>query len=252
MTAFLQVSNTFSALNLPLQANDLLRKHSFWGLKLTEPLKCYTAPQANYWLRSRASGEKATFLKVCKHNKGGIFIGDAGRKRIQRVVLVRFDKGFGFNGLGDGGGGKDDGTNTRVVVNLILAIGLTYLTMTGQLGWVIDTIVSVWLLAVLLPIVGVGAFLWWAGRDMVQGSCPNCGNAFQVFKSTLNDDLQLCPFCSQPFSVVGDEFVSDPVKFSNQSPTLEEAFSDFFSGSKRGKDSSKAVVDVEAEVKDAE
>ena len=26
------------------------------------------------------------------------------------------------------------------------------------------------LIAVLVPIVGVGAFLWWAGRDMVQDS----------------------------------------------------------------------------------
>ena len=26
------------------------------------------------------------------------------------------------------------------------------------------------LFAVLLPIVGLGAFLWWAGRDMVQSS----------------------------------------------------------------------------------
>lgn len=26
------------------------------------------------------------------------------------------------------------------------------------------------LIAVLVPIVGVGAFLWWAGKDMVQDS----------------------------------------------------------------------------------
>ncbi|OWM81201.1 hypothetical protein CDL15_Pgr007232 [Punica granatum] len=53
-------------------------------------------------------------------------------KRRKRVVLVRFNNqgGFGFNG---GGGGKDDGVTARVVGNLVLAIGLTYLSMTGQL-----------------------------------------------------------------------------------------------------------------------
>ncbi|KAM3338626.1 hypothetical protein P3S68_030712 [Capsicum galapagoense] len=62
------------------------------------------------------------------------------------------------------------GIIVRVLSNLVLAIGLTYLTMTGQLGWVLDAIVSVWLLAVLLPILGLGAFIWWAGRDIVQGT----------------------------------------------------------------------------------
>ncbi|KAL0443494.1 UNVERIFIED_CONTAM: hypothetical protein Slati_2072100 [Sesamum latifolium] len=82
--------------------------------------------------------------------------------------------------------------------------------------------------------------------------CPNCGNEFQVFKSTLNDELQLCPFCSQPFSVVGDEFVREPVKFSNESTTFGQAFSDFSPLKKKGKGSSAPVVDVEAEIRDAD
>nr|GMD58050.1 uncharacterized protein LOC109229147 isoform X1 [Ipomoea batatas] len=90
------------------------------------------------------------------------------------------------------------------------------------------------LLVVLLPIIGIVAFVWWAGQDIVQGACPNCGNDFQIFKSAVNDDIQFCPFCSQPFSVVGDEFVRDPVKFSNQSKTFGQAFKDFTSRSKKG------------------
>ncbi|KAL3503268.1 hypothetical protein ACH5RR_037717 [Cinchona calisaya] len=267
MTAFLQISSNFSALNNlppPPPHQDCLRKQqSFWGLKLSQPFKVFPLSRRNlqlvckYWLKTRVSEEKlSAFLKI-RRNKDGIFIREEeGWKSSRKLVVVKFNKGFGFNGLGGGGGGggggRDNGTTGRVLGNLALAIGFTYLSMTGQLGWVLDAIVSVWLLAVLLPIVGLGAFLWWAGRDIVQGSCPNCGNDFQVFKSTLNDDLQLCPFCSQPFSVVGNKFVRDPVKFSNQSTTFEEAFNDFFPRSKKGKDSSVAVVDVEAEVKDAD
>lgn len=166
----------------------------------------------------------------------------------KRAVLVRFNN-LGFNG---GGGGDDDGSTGRVLGNLALAIGLTYLSFTGQLGWILDAIVSVWLLVVLVPIVGLGVLIWWAGKDMVQSECPNCGNEFQVLKSTLNDESQQCPYCSQPFSVVGDEFVRDPVKFSNGSTTFGEAFNDLSSRSKKGKASSRAVIDIEAEVTDVD
>ncbi|CAB4269897.1 unnamed protein product [Prunus armeniaca] len=91
------------------------------------------------------------------------------KRKKEREVVVRSNQGFGFNG-GGGGGGKDDGATARILGNLALAIGLTYLSFTGQLGWILDAIVSIWLLAVLVPIVGVGAFLWWARQDMVQDS----------------------------------------------------------------------------------
>lgn len=154
MTAFLQISTSFSALNLP--PHDCLKKQqSFWGSKLSEPSKIYTISRRNiqlvckYWLKTRVSEEeeRLAFLKVRRRNKDGIFIREEkGWKRSKRVVLVRFNQGFGFNGLGGGGGGggRDKDTTARVLGNLALAIGLTYLTMTGQLGWVLDAIVSVW------------------------------------------------------------------------------------------------------------
>ncbi|XP_030549819.1 uncharacterized protein LOC115754787 isoform X2 [Rhodamnia argentea] len=113
-------------------------------------------------------GEKLSFFEV-ERVQNGILVKEEKLKRNTRVVVVRFNRGFGFNG-GGGGGGRDNGATARVVGNLVLAIGLTYLSMTGQLGWVLDAIVSIWLLVVLIPIVGLGAFLWWAGRDIVQSS----------------------------------------------------------------------------------
>ncbi|VVB11359.1 unnamed protein product [Arabis nemorensis] len=163
----------------------------------------------------------------------------------RRVVRVSCNKGLGFNG-GDNNG------NGRILGNLALAIGLTYLSMTGQLGWVLDAIVSVWLIVVIVPILGLGAFLWWAQRDIVQSSCPNCGNEFQIFKSSLDDEVQLCPFCTQPFSVVDDKFVKEPVKFSNHTSAFGQDLNGFSSAPKKGKGFSTAVVDIEAEVTDAD
>ncbi|XP_055822630.1 uncharacterized protein LOC129891338 isoform X1 [Solanum dulcamara] len=256
MTALAQISINLSPLNTPNDA--LYRKPNFLGLKLQRPSYCFTGLSSrkvsicSSWYKLGAFKEKTSFLT----DKNGILMKEVRWGCEKRMVFVKFKQGFGFDGIGDGGGGggggRDNSETVRVLSNLVLAIGLTYLTMTGQLGWILDAIVSVWLLAVLLPILGLGAFIWWAGRDIVQSACPNCGNDFQIFRSTLNDEVQLCPFCTQPFSVVGDKFVRDPVTFSNQSTTFGQAFSDFSTRSKKGKDSSIGIVDIEAEVKDAE
>ncbi|KAM0948932.1 hypothetical protein DsansV1_C06g0064901 [Dioscorea sansibarensis] len=178
----------------------------------------------------------------------GIF---SGRGKKRGLVVVQ---GFGFNG-GGGGTRWDKNDTARVLGNLALATGLIYLSLTGQLGWILDAIVSIWLFAVLLPIVGLGAFFWFVGRDIVQSSCPNCGNDFQIFKSSLKDGLQLCPFCSQPFSVQGDKFVRESTKFSSdRASTFGQVFNGFTQRSEKGKASSSTatIVDIEAEVKDVD
>lgn len=58
-------------------------------------------------------------------------------KKNKRVVFVK------AGNLGGGGGGDDGGTR-RILGNVALAIGLTYLSLTGQLGWILDTIVNIW------------------------------------------------------------------------------------------------------------
>ncbi|KAJ6828742.1 uncharacterized protein M6B38_360850 [Iris pallida] len=184
-----------------------------------------------------------SFLEV-GFQKDGILM------RKERLVVVRANQGFGFNG-GGGGGGGGGGWDKRILGNLALAVGLTYLSMTDQLGWVLDAIVSVWLLAVLLPIVGLVAFFWYAGRQLVQSSCPNCGNDVQILKSSVKDGVQLCPYCTQPISVQGNKFVRESAKFSSgRSTTAGQVFNGFSRSSGKGKASSAAIVDVEAEVKD--
>ncbi|XVF78099.1 hypothetical protein PTKIN_Ptkin14bG0101600 [Pterospermum kingtungense] len=248
MTTVLQVSFTFSSFS---SSNEEFYEKPICCYSLKRP-KTASSPQKRFKLGAFRM-QRWSFGEV-ERNKGGVFVKEDGLKMKKRVVLVRFNEGFGFNGGGGngGGGGKIDSNTARLLGNIALAIGLTYLSVTGQLGWVLDAIVSIWLLAVLVPIVGVVAFLWWAGRDIVQSSCPNCGNDFQIFKSFLNDELQLCPYCSQPFSVMDDKFVKEPVKFSNQTSKDKQAFNGFSPIFKKGKDSSAAVVDVEAEVKDAD
>lgn len=167
--------------------------------------------------------------------------------RRERPLVVRAKQVFG-----SGDGGWDKGSSSRVLGNLVLAIGLTYLTVTGQLGWLFDALVSIWLLAFLLPIVGFGVFFWFAGRNLIQSNCPNCGNYFQILKSSMKDGVQLCPYCTQPFSVQGNKFEREPTRFSSKK---SEAAGRTPMGSrpytKQGA-SAAAIVDIEAEVKDIE
>ncbi|XP_075513929.1 uncharacterized protein LOC142549064 [Primulina tabacum] len=252
MQALLQISINFPALKALHKQNGYPNKKHSYKLRFLQPVSYYTGSRVKIEFVTKDGFKTGALRNRLSYfgsswNKDGILV-----RRGRRVVLVNFKKRF--DGIG-GGGGRGGGVNSetaRVLGNLALAILLTYLSMTGQLGWLLDAIVSLWLIAVLVPIVGIGAFLWWAGQDIVQGSCPNCGNEFQVFKSTLKDDLQLCPFCSQPFSVVDNEFVKEAVKFSNQSTPFDQAFGDFSPRKEKGKKSSVAVVDVEAEIRDAD
>ncbi|KAL1821596.1 hypothetical protein ACET3Z_016465 [Daucus carota] len=216
------------------------------SFKFAQPISYYSnlRPEITSFFQDKLKNgvlkhENLSFLG----DKGGILKGGASNKK-KRVVWVRSNGGPGFNG----GGFKVD---SRILGNIALAVGLTYLSATGQLGWILDTILSVSLLVVIIPIVGVGAFIWWAGRDVVQDTCPNCKSEFQTFKSMLGEDAQLCPYCGQPFSVVGNKFVQDPVNFSSQSTPFDQTYDDFSPRSTKGK-GSKAIVDIEAEVVDAD
>lgn len=93
--------------------------------------------------KSRSYKEKWSLLGG---GKDGIWIKEEGLKRKRRVVLVRFNQGFG----GGGGGGGDNSGTARLLGNIALAVGLTYLSMTGQLGWVFDTVG--WVLDTLISI----------------------------------------------------------------------------------------------------
>lgn len=169
------------------------------------------------------------------------------RGRRAGLLAVRAKQVFG-----SGDGGWDKGSSSRVLGNLVLAIGLTYLTVTGQLGWLFDALVSIWLLAFLLPIVGFGVFFWFAGRNLIQSNCPNCGNYFQILKSSMKDGVQLCPYCTQPFSVQGNKFEREPTRFSSKKSGAAGRTSMGSRPYAQQGASSAAIVDIEAEVKDIE
>ncbi|XP_057458320.1 uncharacterized protein LOC130749060 isoform X2 [Lotus japonicus] len=140
----------FSMTTTPVKFSTNLKPSFFHdGLLYKRPMFCFShleTTKCNSSLRSssfkpRAYRERWSFLGAGAVFKNG---GLLEEKRSKRVVLVKnFDLNSGGGG-GGGGGGKDDGDTARLWGNIAVAIGLTYLSFTGQLGWILDAIVSIW------------------------------------------------------------------------------------------------------------
>lgn len=146
MPALVQISINSSALYPLHKYRGTNTKHLIYKLNLSQPINYYSRLRTKIecihrdGFKAEALREKLPFLGVGKREDG--ILVSKGR----RVVAMRFNNGF--NGLGGGGGGDGGGRinseTARVLGNLALAILLTYLSMTGQLGWLLDAIVSLW------------------------------------------------------------------------------------------------------------
>ncbi|KAG5551223.1 hypothetical protein RHGRI_009594 [Rhododendron griersonianum] len=177
MTTLLHISISLSPLCALHLHEARTERQRCCGLRLPQPFCCPSLLRTKIgFLHQKrfklgVCRERWSFLEV-REGKDGILVREEGWRRRKKVVLVKSNQGFG-----GGGGGRDNGGTARLLGNLALAIGLTYLSVTGQIGllfdaigWVFDVVVSLSLLAVILPIAGLGALLWWAGRDIIQDS----------------------------------------------------------------------------------
>lgn len=139
MTPIIQISVNSLAFRLSGLQNDTYKK----PIKYCSRSRTKIASLKLNRFKLRAFWERGSI------GEDGILVKNEGwNRKKKREVVVKFNQGFGFNG--GGGGGKDDGATARVLGNLALAIGLTYLSFTGQLGWLLDAIVSIWVLSLAL------------------------------------------------------------------------------------------------------
>lgn len=140
MAALIQISINFSVVHSLPKYSDSSKTLRSYRTNFLQPVKYGSASRIKINsfhnnFKADASKEKLPFLGMGR-GKGGILF-----SRDRRVVMAKFKNGF--NGLG-GGGVRVSGETARAVGNLALAILLTYLSVTGQLGWLLDAIVSLW------------------------------------------------------------------------------------------------------------
>lgn len=74
---------------------------------------------------------------------------------------------------------------------LTLAIGFL-LTATVGIGWLLKSLVALGVLIVLLPVLLVVGVQFWLKRNLVQGTCPSCGQALTGFKTIPQSTCMNC------------------------------------------------------------
>lgn len=126
-------------------------------------------------------------------------------RRRRRACDIRAT--FGRGGPGRGDGNSDPDVQGRVVDailrtgrflqstngQLLMWGGFIWLVLTGKIGFLFDSFLFLLLLISVTPIVGFLVFRWWIARQVVAGTCPNCGSAV----TGLRDQPFQCINCGQ-------------------------------------------------------
>ena len=101
-----------------------------------------------------------------------------------------------------GGGGKNDNVISQVLGGA-LTVGAIILFFASPLGGIFFAITnSLFLLALITPVILTIAFQVWQSLNTVEGPCPNCGASARVLKQV--DQPSICFNCGSILQVSPD------------------------------------------------
>jgi hypothetical protein len=78
-----------------------------------------------------------------------------------------------------------------------------FLISTVGLGWLLKSILLLFGLFILLPILGIVGAVWWSSRNVVNGACPVCDSSLSAFNGTALD----CLSCGEALRVENRQIV---------------------------------------------
>lgn len=86
---------------------------------------------------------------------------------------------------------------------LLLPFFIIWLLGAIGLGWLVKSILILFGLLLIAPVVAFLGFRWWLKRNLIQSQCPVCD-----YESVgLNNTELRCPNCSEPLKVENGHFV---------------------------------------------
>ncbi|MBM0740604.1 hypothetical protein JOY44_03055 [Phormidium sp. CLA17] len=89
------------------------------------------------------------------------------------------------------------------VSRLLLPFLVIWLLGAIGLGWLVKSLLFLFGLLLIAPIVAFVGFRWWLKRNVIQAECPVCG-----FESVNLKSAEFrCPNCNDPLKVEGTRFV---------------------------------------------
>jgi hypothetical protein len=89
--------------------------------------------------------------------------------------------------------------NLRPWLTLLAVI---WLLASLGLGWLVNSLLIIFGLLLLAPIIVFFGFRWWLQRSLVTDKCPVCGYEF----TGLNNSQLQCPNCGEQLSVQKGHF----------------------------------------------
>jgi hypothetical protein len=81
-------------------------------------------------------------------------------------------------------------------------LAVIWLLASLGLGWLVNSLLIIFGLLLLAPIVGFIGFRWWLQRNLVNDQCPVCAYQF----TGLNNSQLQCPNCGEQLSVQKGHF----------------------------------------------
>ncbi len=85
----------------------------------------------------------------------------------------------------------------------LTVIAIAWLLGAVGLGWLVKSLVVLFVLVLVAPVIAFVAFRWWFNRNLVEGNCPVC----QMPLTSLNQAKIDCPNCQTPLQATLDGFV---------------------------------------------
>lgn len=126
-------------------------------------------------------------------------------------------------GGGGGGGNKNDFQGILTGVGTIAAIGLFFASPLGSIFFAITN--SLFLLALLVPVLAYVGFQGWQAFYTMEGPCPSCGAPCRVLKENEEMTPSFCFNCGAVLQTRGDTIV-----VAQDSPVVDQDGSSFGGG----------------------
>jgi predicted RNA-binding Zn-ribbon protein involved in translation (DUF1610 family) len=84
----------------------------------------------------------------------------------------------------------------------LTALAIAWLLASLGLGWLVNSLLIIFGLILLAPVVAFFGFRWWLERNLVTDQCPVCNYEF----TGLNNSQMQCPNCGENVMVQKGHF----------------------------------------------
>jgi len=87
--------------------------------------------------------------------------------------------------------------------NLLTWLLLVWALGALGLGWVVKSLLIVFGVLAIAPIIFIAGAQWWVNRNLIRESCPSCG--FEV--AALNNTELNCPSCGEALKIANGQVI---------------------------------------------